>query len=105
MYLYVIQNKSKYKVGVSKDPRRRLRQLQTGAAGKLVLVKSYSVPDKIARKLEQQIHKMFWQRRLRFNGEWFDLTDAHLEVLETWLQPYLVNEHSNHTQLISTYKD
>jgi hypothetical protein len=105
MYLYVIQDDLRYKVGVSKNPRRRLKQLQTGAAGKLVLVKSYPVPAKIARKLEQQIHKMFWQRRLRFNSEWFNLTNDHLEVLETWLQPYLVDEHSDHPQLIPSYKD
>jgi hypothetical protein len=67
-----------------------LKQLQTGAATKLQLLKTYPVPSKIARKLEQQVHKMFWQRRLRFNSEWFDLTQDHLETLDAWLQPYLI---------------
>lgn len=94
MYIYIIHNGSAYKIGISKDPARRLKQLQTAAATKLSIYTTYAVPSKIAKKLETQLHRMFWQSRARYNGEWFVFTEAHLETIHQWLQPYLVNQAS-----------
>lgn len=88
MFIYVMYADPYYKIGVSKNPTARLKQLQTSSAAKLKLYKTFPVPVKTARKLEQQLHRMFWQRRVRCNGEWFDLSAAHLEVLEQWLSCY-----------------
>ena len=92
MYIYILTDGEYHKIGVSKDPRRRVKQLQTASAGSLSIIKTYNVPSKIARKLEQQLHKMFWQRRKRFNGEWFNLTQQHLDVIDEWLANYTVAE-------------
>jgi hypothetical protein len=89
MYIYVITDGKNHKIGISKAPKRRLKQLQTACAQKLQLIKTYKVTKKNARKLEHQLHKMFWQSRLRHDGEWFALSTAHLEVLEEWLTNYL----------------
>lgn len=90
MYIYLIHNGSAYKIGISKNPERRVKQLQTAAATKLSIYITYRVPDKIAKRLETQLHRMFWQSRARYNGEWFLLSEAHLQTIHDWLQPYLV---------------
>jgi hypothetical protein len=89
MYLYVIFNEEHYKIGISKQPERRLKQLQTGCAVSIKLIKTYKIPDSYARKIEKQVHRMFWQRQLK--GEWFDLTEAHLDVLDQWIKQFNIN--------------
>lgn len=85
-YLYIIYNGRHYKIGVSSNPNRRLKQLQTASATPLRLIKTYPVESKLVKKLEQQLHKMFWQSRTRHKGEWFNLTEAHLDCIEEWLK-------------------
>ena len=89
--IYVISNGEHYKIGVSGNSKKRLKQLQTGCPLKLQLVDVYIVPRRIAKNLEKQLHKMFWQRRLRFNGEWFDLTSEHLSLLNDWISNYSIS--------------
>lgn len=84
-YIYIVYNGRHYKVGVSATPERRVKQLQTASSTPLRLLKTYPVDVKLARKIEQQIHKMLWQRRARHKGEWFDLTEEHLNVLDEWI--------------------
>jgi hypothetical protein len=60
------------KIGYSADPKRRLRQLQTGHEEKLQLIHTEQVEPDQAPILEKLIHRANNHRRRR--GEWFNLT-------------------------------
>ncbi len=64
---------SNYKIGTSKHPEKRLRQLQTGNQETLELVGSYE--SKFASLIETTLHRQF--SHLKRSGEWFDLSLEH----------------------------
>jgi hypothetical protein len=68
------------KIGISKNPDRRVRQLQTGHPLPLVVAHREEVDDKKVKGLERLIHRQL--THLRLKGEWFSLSpaDAILEV-------------------------
>lgn len=57
------------KIGFSKNPARRLKQLQTGSADVFTLFDSFPAD----RSHETAFHHTFADRRI--NGEWFDDAD------------------------------
>lgn len=67
--IYIISNGKQYKVGFSKNPTRRVKQLQTGCADKLELKYSIEIEKAPIRLIELVAHKQFGNRIL---GEWFD---------------------------------
>tara|TARA_B100000212_G_scaffold305555_1_gene253632 strand:- start:516 stop:821 length:306 start_codon:yes stop_codon:yes gene_type:complete len=69
-HLYIIQSDKTgdIKIGRSKDPKRRLKQLQTGSPHKLKLLLVIEGKGKI----EKSLHNRLQQYRSRRNGEWFD---------------------------------
>ena len=71
-YIYLIQstNEGYYKIGVSKDPNKRLKQLKTGNSSPLKLINSYKTD--IANKIEKILHRKY--SHLSMEGEWFDLS-------------------------------
>jgi len=72
MYIYIIESKENIvKIGISKDPGRRLKQLQTGSSDKLKLIYKIEVDDKRAKYLEKKIHHI--NNFDRINGEWFNI--------------------------------
>lgn len=60
------------KLGISKAPERRVRQLQTGHAQRLHLFHTEPVAAASARMLEGLLHKSY--NHVRLSGEWFDMT-------------------------------
>jgi len=78
-YIYIIgSDNPPYKVGISKDPNRRLRNLQTGHPYplKIHLLKETDVSR--TKLLETVIH-----RHLKFyktSGEWFDVNLENLKL-------------------------
>ena len=70
-YVYLMRNdeSSRYKIGVSKDPTKRIEQLQTGNDGDIVLIESFY--SKYPTKVETSLQNSFSHTRKR--GEWFDL--------------------------------
>ena len=72
IYLIKSKKESAYKIGVSKNPNKRLKQLQTGNSSELELVTCYE--SEFAYKIEKTIHNMF--SHLNENGEWYDLSIA-----------------------------
>lgn len=61
------------KIGVSSDPVRRIKQLNTGSAVKIVLIGFFVCGSwLIARILEATVHAALAAWRL--NGEWFDVS-------------------------------
>jgi len=71
-YVYLIQSleNSYYKIGVSKNPIKRLSVLQTGNSSKLKLIDSYQ--SSYANKIEKILQRRY--SYLKKQGEWFDLS-------------------------------
>ena len=71
-YLYVIGGNVKpYKIGITTNPERRLKNLQTGHPHKLRIHYKEEIPDNQVRLLEQTIHRVIKHRQT--HGEWFDI--------------------------------
>lgn len=72
MYIYVIGTEHRQKIGFSKDPSSRLKQLQTGNAEELHLHGSIEVSEDRVKMLEKFLHKDLSYKRVK--GEWFNMT-------------------------------
>lgn len=76
-YVYFIEEQSKQrnkavKVGYSKTPEKRLKELQTGNSNKLKLCLSLPYEDeREAILMERCLHFIASKRFKRLNGEWF----------------------------------
>jgi predicted GIY-YIG superfamily endonuclease len=71
--VYLIRgNDGKYKIGIAKDPKKRVFQLQTGNADKLKLIAEYKSEN--ASRIESALHYQY--SYVRNIGEWFDLSIA-----------------------------
>ena len=70
-HVYLIQSleNSYYKIGVSRNPKRRIKELQTGNSSELKLVESYQ--SEFADKIERTLQRRY--SHLRKEGEWFDM--------------------------------
>jgi hypothetical protein len=93
MYIYAIGTETRQKIGLSKDPSSRLKQLQTGNADELHLHHSIEVPSDRVKILERFLHKDIGYKRMK--GEWFDMTKeevvSYLEFAEiTWVHDPLL---------------
>lgn len=76
-YVYFITEEpfnNKVKIGISKNPLKRLKQLQTGNPDKLVIRHSINSVD--YKKLERSLHAIC--KDLRGVGEWFHMSDSEL---------------------------
>lgn len=69
VYLFKTEG-SNYKIGTSKHPEKRLKQLQTGNEETLELINSYE--SKHANLIETTLHRQY--SHLKKSGEWFTLS-------------------------------
>lgn len=71
-YIYLIQSleSSRYKIGISKNPKKRIKELQTGSNEEIKLIHQYE--SEYARKIETTLHNRY--AHLKTHGEWFSLT-------------------------------
>jgi len=77
-YVYVIGHEMNYaKVGRSKAPHDRLRDLQTSCPYKLWLVTQFPVDD--SRGVESALHDLLEDRHVR--GEWFEMAPADYDEI------------------------
>jgi len=73
MIIYVIGPKEgPQKIGITKDLKARLRNIQTGHPSKLFVHHTEEVETNMVRPLEKKIHAELNYKKLK--GEWFDLT-------------------------------
>lgn len=72
-YVYVIRHGDDplYKIGIARDPDKRVRELSTGAPRPLSVVARK--PLARARPAERALHRLYQRDRAR--GEWFELND------------------------------
>lgn len=76
IYFIACQATNRVKIGFTKgDPDVRLRALQTGAPGQLVLMAVISG----SMERERELHEQFADCRL--HGEWFDPSDELIEFM------------------------
>jgi len=72
MYIYLMQSVEDgyYKIGISKHPNTRLKQLQTGNSSEMRMVETFE--SEFANKIETTLHNRY--SHVRKSGEWFELT-------------------------------
>ena len=69
-FVYAVSGGGRVKIGLAKDPDRRLKSLQTGNADKLSIAGAIRCKTRAeARTLERRIHVACSRHRLQ--GEWF----------------------------------
>lgn len=100
-YIYLIsttEEHPKYKIGRSKDPNKRLLQLQTSNASILEIIHIF--PSKYVTLLESKLHRMF--KNTDSNNEWFNLEQHEIENFLKTCQKienvHLVLEDNSHWQ-------
>lgn len=84
-YIYIISNELNYvKVGVSKNPKQRVRSLQTGNEHKLTLLfqEEFNCTRKHLLNIEKEIHKQLRVISTHAMGEWFLITADKLESVK-----------------------
>lgn len=71
-YIYLIQSleNSYYKIGISKQPNLRIKQLNTGNPSPTKLIDVYE--SEIANKIERILQRRYSYAKRQ--GEWFDLS-------------------------------
>lgn len=74
MFIYLISNNlNLYKIGISNNPKRRIKELQTGNDGILFIVNQYYSP-KYARQIEKALHNTYSYCKIL--NEWFELDSS-----------------------------
>lgn len=76
VYLMQIEGRDIYKIGHSKNPKVRIKNIQTGNPFKVMIVSSYK--SKRAIKIETHLHYRFASYKIaeddvELQGEWFNL--------------------------------
>jgi hypothetical protein len=81
-FVYLIQNEHNHliKIGVSKNPYRRIRQLQTGNDSILRLLGIIKVED--AFSVERLLHTRYAKDRV--SGEWFSVSESEIRILSSY---------------------
>lgn len=82
-YIYLLSCGSFHKVGQTKDIQRRIRDLQTGNAHRVLYVDSFATVQ--ADRDEKEIHRFLYGYRTQ--GEWFDLPNRLLISRGVWFRP------------------
>jgi hypothetical protein len=72
MFIYLIRcsENSYYKIGITKNIERRLKQIQTSSPDKVYLVEKYE--SNYATTIEKALHNFF--KAYHRNNEWFELS-------------------------------
>ena len=83
VYLVWVETTTRFKIGLSDNPKKRLGELQVGCPGKLHLIAQIKSSD--AKTKEKRLHQKYSE--FRINGEWFDFPMMKWpEVLEDFGQ-------------------
>lgn len=74
--VYIIKHPDGYyKIGISKDPRKRVKKLQNGCPKQLVLWATLRCTYP-TNSVETDLHKQFSESHVR--NEWFDLSEEQI---------------------------
>ena len=78
VYVIKVQNTIKYKIGITKNLKRRLKEFSTGNPENIKIV--YFIETIHYQSLEKHLHEIF--KEYRTSGEWFSLDDDTMEIVE-----------------------
>ena len=71
----------KYKIGITKDdPKKRIKQLQTGCSNEIILLKSFQ--SEFYRKIESTLHREYAHFSSEGGTEWFQLPSEEVFKFE-----------------------
>jgi hypothetical protein len=71
MFVYLLTNDFvQFKIGISKNVKKRIKQLQTGNGQEINLIKSYK-SEKFYRNIETALHNTYIHKKIK--NEWFSL--------------------------------
>ena len=85
MFVYFITNGIDFKIGITANIEKRLKQLQTGNSGRLSLVAAKKVKTRhAARSIEKDLHDGLSQYKK--SGEWCDLPPDKRTLIKTLLK-------------------
>lgn len=82
--LYIIKAGDFYKIGVTSSLESRLKTIQTGNPNKVELIKSFYIYN--YNEMERILHNRF--DKLRQVGEWFDLSQSDLVLLDKYIREH-----------------
>lgn len=85
-YIYLILNEDNghIKVGIGKNPSKRVKQLQTGSSAKLTVIYKRLVEK--ASVIEKNIHADY--HLFRISGEWFDIPNLSIDKIDKSITLY-----------------
>lgn len=92
-YVYIISNDLGYiKVGVSKNPERRVKQLQTGNEHKLTLLfkEEFNCTRSHLLRIEKDLHKQLRSISTKCIGEWFFLDENKMDSIKNTIIFYRI---------------
>jgi len=89
LYLINELNTEMYKVGITNNPKQRLKYLQTNNPHELIISNLYDVNTNQIH-VERSIHRYFQSRHIR--GEWFELPKTDVNRI-----PYLIERFIKQT--------
>ena len=76
-YIYIIRDlekKNVYKIGISNEPQKRIKNLQTGNSNKIKIIFELKVFKNInSRQVEKVIHEYLKEKNMWVFGEWFKI--------------------------------
>jgi len=79
-YIYVFTDGEYYKIGHTKyNPTIRLMQCQCGNPRRMEIVDCFFVNNTV--HIEQQLHDILKKKRVRPQGEWFDLDESDIDMI------------------------
>lgn len=85
-FIYVIQmgDKQYFKIGVTNDLERRVKDLQTGNPLPLHIIDSFNFVNRENKHWANQIEKVLHRRfdYCRQMGEWFEFTEKELVIIK-----------------------
>ena len=78
VYLLKIENKPQYKIGVTNNLNRRLKQISPKMPFELKVI--HTIKDNQIYKLEEKLHNKFKDKKIK--GEWFKLNDNDVNYIK-----------------------
>lgn len=97
-YIYIISNLNGFvKVGVSKNPIKRVKQLQTGNGEKLKLIftEEFECPRKHLLHIEKKIHQVLSSKCKKRQGEWFEISNEQLQSIKNTIVWHRIRYEDN----------
>jgi len=101
-YIYIISDNNGYmKIGVSKNPKVRLKQLQTGHPTKLEILFTEEFYCKRSHllKIETLIHKKVKTIAQKVKGEWFEISLEKLQQIKDIIVMHRIHYEDNELAL------